>query len=61
MKHLYQYGVLAAFSPVNPSVLQIKPGILMSQALAEELLVRMETAIGAARLEVFQHDRKRTS
>jgi len=61
MKHLYRYGVLAAFSAVDASVLQIKPGILMSQALAEELLVRMETAIGAARLQGFQPDRKRTS
>ena len=38
MKHLYQNGVWAIFSTLDPRVLQFKPGILMTQALSEELL-----------------------
>ncbi|GAB5467819.1 MAG: aminotransferase class III-fold pyridoxal phosphate-dependent enzyme [Rhodospirillales bacterium] len=53
MKHLYRNGVWAIFSTLDPRVLQFKPGILMSQALCEELLGRVEVAIGAAREEVM--------
>ncbi|MEZ5926098.1 MAG: aminotransferase class III-fold pyridoxal phosphate-dependent enzyme [Hyphomicrobiaceae bacterium] len=53
MKHLYQNGVWAIFSTLDPRVLQFKPGILMTQALSEELLRRVEVAIGAARAEVM--------
>ena len=51
MKHLYRNGVWAIFSALDPRVLQFKPGILMSQALCEELLRRVELAIGAAARE----------
>jgi hypothetical protein len=53
MKHLYANGVWAIFSTLDPSVLQFKPGILMTQALCEELLRRVEVAIGAAEREVM--------
>jgi acetylornithine/succinyldiaminopimelate/putrescine aminotransferase len=53
MKHLYQNGVWAIFSTLDPRVLQFKPGILMTQALSEELLRRVEVAIGTARAEVM--------
>lgn len=52
MKHLYNNGVWAIFSTLDPRVLQFKPGILLTQADAEELLRRMEIAIGLARNEV---------
>jgi acetylornithine/succinyldiaminopimelate/putrescine aminotransferase len=48
MKRLYENGVWAIFSTLDPQVLQFKPGILLSPALCEELLERVEVAIGQA-------------
>jgi acetylornithine/succinyldiaminopimelate/putrescine aminotransferase len=58
MKHLYQNGVWAIFSTLDPAVLQFKPGILMPQALAEDMLERVEVAIGRARREVMGGGRR---
>jgi len=52
MKHLYDTGVWAIFSTLDPRVLQFKPGILMTPDLSEELLGRTEVAIGKAWQEV---------
>ena len=49
MKRLYENGVWAIFSTLDPRVLQYKPGILLTPALCEELLERTEVAIGKAR------------
>jgi acetylornithine/succinyldiaminopimelate/putrescine aminotransferase len=49
MRRLYQHGVWAIFSTLDPSVLQYKPGILMPPELCEELLERTALAIGRAR------------
>jgi acetylornithine/succinyldiaminopimelate/putrescine aminotransferase len=49
MKRLYEHGVWAIFSTLDPRVLQYKPGILLTPALGEELLERTEVAIGRAR------------
>jgi acetylornithine/succinyldiaminopimelate/putrescine aminotransferase len=48
MKRLYENGVWAIFSTLDPRVLQFKPGILLSPALGEELLERVDVAIGQA-------------
>ena len=61
MKHLYRNGVWAIFSTLDPRVLQFKPGILMTQALSEELLRRVEVAIGLARREVMGTSGRRRS
>jgi acetylornithine/succinyldiaminopimelate/putrescine aminotransferase len=53
MKRLYENGVWAIFSTLDPSVLQFKPGILMTQAISEDLLRRVEVAIGLAREDVM--------
>jgi acetylornithine/succinyldiaminopimelate/putrescine aminotransferase len=52
MKRLYENGVWAIFSTLDPRVLQYKPGILLTPALCEELLERTEVAIGEARGDV---------
>lgn len=52
MRHLYQRGVWAIFSTLDPRVLQFKPGILLDPDLAEEVLDRVEGAVLAARDEV---------
>lgn len=53
MKHLYRNGVWAIFSTLDPRVLQFKPGILMTQSSCEDLLRRVDVAIGGARTEVM--------
>ena len=52
MRHLYENGVWAIFSTLDPSVLQYKPGILMRPELCEDLLDRTEVAIRRALAEV---------
>src|SRR6266566_5268376 len=49
MKRLYENGVWAIFSTLDPRVLQYKPGILLTPALCEELLERTEVAMAKAR------------
>lgn len=58
MKHLYRNGVWAIFSTLDPRVLQFKPGVLMTQADCEDLLRRVEIAVGLARAEVIGRRRK---
>jgi len=53
MKHLYHNGVWAIFSTLDSSVLQFKPGLLMTQADCEEVLRRVEIGIGLACDEVM--------
>jgi acetylornithine/succinyldiaminopimelate/putrescine aminotransferase len=52
MRHLYDNGVWAIFSTLDPRVLQFKPGILMTPELCEDLLDRADVAIGRAWAEV---------
>jgi len=52
MRRLYEHGVWAIFSTLDPRVLQYKPGILLEPELVEELLMRTEVAIGAAARDV---------
>ena len=61
MRRLYENGVWAIFSTLDPRVLQFKPGILMTQDLSEDLLRRVETAIGLAREDVMDAKRMKVS
>ena len=54
MKHLYLNGVWAIFSTLDARVLQFKPGVLMTQEMCQDLLRRVDVAIGAARREAAQ-------
>lgn len=45
MRRLYEHGVWAIFSTLDPRVLQFKPGILMSPELCDEVLARVEIAV----------------
>ena len=51
MKHLYENGVWAIFSTLDPRVLQFKPGILLGPELVDEVLDRTEVSIGQALAE----------
>jgi acetylornithine/succinyldiaminopimelate/putrescine aminotransferase len=48
MRRMYENGVWAIFSALDPRVLQFKPGLLLDLTVAEELLERTATAIAAA-------------
>jgi hypothetical protein len=54
MRHLYEHGVWAIFSTLDPRVLQFKPGILLGPDLVDEILDRTAVAIGLARDDVRQ-------
>jgi acetylornithine/succinyldiaminopimelate/putrescine aminotransferase len=58
MKRLYENGVWAIFSTLDPRVLQYKPGILLKPEVAEELLDRTEVGIARARDDVSGSARK---
>jgi len=47
-RHLYDHGVWAIFSTLDPRVLQFKPGILLGPELVDEVLDRTEVSIGQA-------------
>jgi acetylornithine/succinyldiaminopimelate/putrescine aminotransferase len=49
MRELYENGVWAIFSTLDPRVLQFKPGLLMTPELVDELLDRTATGIARAR------------
>jgi acetylornithine/succinyldiaminopimelate/putrescine aminotransferase len=50
MREMYETGVWAIFSTLDPRVLQFKPGLLMSPELVGEVLGRMADGIaGGAR------------
>jgi acetylornithine/succinyldiaminopimelate/putrescine aminotransferase len=49
MRELYENGVWAIFSTLDPRVLQFKPGLLLPRDLAEDVLDRLDIAVGKAR------------
>jgi hypothetical protein len=52
MRRLYENGVWAIFSTLDPRVLQFKPGILLGPDMVDEVLDRTRVAIGQALAEV---------
>ena len=58
MRHLYENGVWAIFSTLDPRVLQYKPGVLLKPEIVDELLDRTEIAIGRAWREVRESTRR---
>jgi acetylornithine/succinyldiaminopimelate/putrescine aminotransferase len=57
MKHMYANGVWAILSTLDPSVLQFKPGLLMTPELVDEVLERAEVAIAESQAEVHEDRR----
>lgn len=58
MRRLYENGVWAIFSTLDPRVLQFKPGILMSRDLCEEVLDRVDIGIGLSREDALPAGRR---
>jgi acetylornithine/succinyldiaminopimelate/putrescine aminotransferase len=48
MRELYENGVWAIFSTLDPRVLQFKPGLLLSHELCDDVLERLSVAVGNA-------------
>lgn len=48
MRSLYQNGVWAIFSTLDTRVLQVKPGLLLTPELTDEILERLHVAVGQA-------------
>ncbi|WP_457940436.1 class-III pyridoxal-phosphate-dependent aminotransferase [Mesorhizobium sp. 10J20-29] len=57
MRHLYENGVWAIFSTLDPRVLQFKPGVLMTADLCHEVLERVERSVGLAYAECMGRGR----
>ena len=57
MKNLYENGVWAIFSTLDPRVLQFKPGLLLTQSDAEDVLRRLAIAVELSREEAFKNKR----
>ena len=57
MRELYENGVWAIFSTLDPRVLQLKPGILLGRDLCDDVLDRMDVAIGRARTAATERRR----
>jgi acetylornithine/succinyldiaminopimelate/putrescine aminotransferase len=45
MRHLYENGVWAIFSTLDPRVLQFKPGLLLSPQMCDDILERLAAAM----------------
>ncbi|WP_043589814.1 aspartate aminotransferase family protein [Geminisphaera colitermitum] len=45
MPHLYQHGIWAIFSQLDPRVLQFKPGLLCTRELCDDILARLEAGL----------------
>ena len=54
MQHLYQNGVWAIYSQLDPHVLQFKPGILCTKEYCDELLEKMAKGISEARDDILK-------
>ncbi|NQV46412.1 MAG: aspartate aminotransferase family protein [Rhodospirillaceae bacterium] len=61
MRRIYENGVWAIFSTLDPRVLQFKLGILMTQSLTEDVLRRMEISIGQAREDMLNERGRKAS
>lgn len=57
MRRLYQRGVWAIFSTLDPRVLQYKPGLLLDQGTCERILTATEAAICEAREDALAEAR----
>ena len=61
MRRLYEHGVWAIFSTLDPQILQFKPGILMGPDLVDEVLDRVTVGIGMARDDARAQSRRGTA
>jgi acetylornithine/succinyldiaminopimelate/putrescine aminotransferase len=49
MRSCYENGIWAIYSALDPRALQFKPGLLLERELCDEILERLDKAVGEAR------------
>ena len=58
MRDLYQNGIWAIYSALDPRSLQFKPGLLLDRQLCDDILNRLDTAVGQSRQAIFGAGRR---
>ncbi len=53
MRSCYENGIWAIYSALDPRALQFKPGLLCDRELCDDILNRLDNAVGQARAAVF--------
>ena len=53
MQHLYKNGIWAIYSQLDPSVLQFKPGVLVTKEYCDELLEKLAEGISRAKEKIL--------
>jgi acetylornithine/succinyldiaminopimelate/putrescine aminotransferase len=53
MRSCYQNGIWAIYSALDPRALQFKPGLLCDRDLCDDILNRLDSAVGQARAAAF--------
>jgi putrescine aminotransferase len=53
MRTCYNNGIWAIYSALDPRALQFKPGLLCDHELCDDILNRLDTAVGQAKAEAF--------
>ena len=56
MQHLYENGVWAIYSQLDPSILQFKPGVLVTKDFCDELLEKLAKGISEAKEDILAQD-----
>ena len=58
MRSCYENGIWAIYSALDPRALQFKPGLLLEAALCDEILERLDAAIGQAKAAALGKTRR---
>ena len=58
MRTCYENGIWAIYSALDPRALQFKPGLLCDRELCDDILNRLDSAVGQARAALFGTGRK---
>jgi hypothetical protein len=61
MRSCYQNGIWAIYSALDKRALQFKPGILLDRALSDDILNRLDTAVGEAQAALFGKGKRAAS
>jgi hypothetical protein len=59
MRDCYRNGIWAIYSALDPRALQFKPGLLCDVSLCDDILNRLDAAVGQSRAALFGANRQR--
>jgi acetylornithine/succinyldiaminopimelate/putrescine aminotransferase len=61
MRDCYNNGIWAIYSALDPRALQFKPGLLCDRELCDDILNRLDTAVGQAQAALFGRPKRATN